>query len=344
MFSKHRLHARRMHTRHFSSNNCARHISRVFENGHNYQRAPTCRKRFTYPLAGYAIRRAFSSAFEHQEPTTYNLGKRLYATMAMPCMGIQKLHQTAFGKRSIVELTSQLRVRELDLHQFARHLLPVEEESPCWVEPSFSLAPKEVESVTDEDALFQSSSWVACLEPTSTGTFVDFNFAPQLSLQAEQLTSESLEQLERDLHAFVQETKVLLADIKNVCASLGELPVTVTQNNVRVHFPNSDAEKVNLMLKDIGVTRGVITEEESCESSSESLMSVEDTNWNDFLQGSSLRPVEQARTEAVDVSDLCSTPPSLSESPSSASSYSLSSEGSQENTQLDSSIEIVSIY
>ncbi|RDW22643.1 hypothetical protein B0I71DRAFT_137239 [Yarrowia lipolytica] len=333
MFSKHRQHARRMHTRHFSSNNSARHISRVFENGYNYQRAPGCRRRITYPLAGYAIRRAFSSAFERKD-TTCNFGRRLYATMAMPCKGIHKLQKTAFGGKSIVEVTSQLRVRELDLcsaaqEYFPRYFLPVE-----------------VESVTEEESLFQSSSWVACLEPTSTGTFVDFNFAPQLSLEAEQLTTESLDQLERDLQAFVQETKVLLKDIKTVCASLGELPVTVNKNNVRVHFPNADAEKVNIMLKDIGVTRGVITEEESSDSSSESLMSasVVETNWNEFLEGSRLQPAVQARTEAISVSDLCSTPPSLSESPSSASSYSLSNESSQENTHMDSSVEIVSIY
>ncbi|KAG5362847.1 hypothetical protein CJU89_1983 [Yarrowia sp. B02] len=332
MFSKHRQHMRRMHTRHFSSNNCARHISRVFESGHNYQRAPGCRRRITYPLAGYAIRRAFGPAFEQKD--TCNFGRRLYATMAMPCRGIQELHKSAFGGKSIVQMTSQLRVRELDLCAAAKEAFPR------------YFLPLEVESVTEEEPLFESSSWVACLEPTSTGTFVDFNFAPQLSLDAEQLTTESLDQLERDLQAFVQETKVLLKDIKTVCASLGELPVTVNQNNVRVHFPNADAEKVNMMLKDIGVTRGVITEEESSDSSSESMMSpsVVETNWNDFLEGSQLQPAVQAHTEAISVSDLCSTPPSLSESPSSASSYSLSNESSEENTHMDSSVEIVSIY
>lgn len=244
------------------------------------------------------------------------------------------MQKTAFGGRSIVEVTTQLRVRELDLcssaqEYFPRYFLPVE-----------------VESVTEEVSVFESSSWVACLEPTSTGTFVDFNFAPQLSLETEQLTTESLDQLERDLQAFVQETKVLLKDIKTVCASLGELPVSVNKNTVRVHFPNADAEKVNLMLKDIGVTRGVITEEESDDSSSASLMSASamETNWNEFLEGSHLQPAVQARTEAISVSDLCSTPPSLSESPSSASSYSLSNESSEENTHMDSSVEIVSIY
>lgn len=332
MFSKHRQHARRMHTRHFSSNNCAKHISRVFETGHNYQRAPGCKKRITYPLAGYAIRQAFSCVFERKEPC--NLGRRLYATMAMPCRGIHELQKTAFGGKSIVEVTSQLRVRELDLCTSAKEYFPR------------YFLPLEVESVTEEDCLFQSSSWVACLEPTATGTFVDFNFAPQLSLETEQLTTESLDKLEQDLMAFVQETKVLIKDIKTVCASLGELPVSVNKNNVRVHFPNADADKVNMMLKDIGVTRGVITEEASDESSSESFMSagMVETNWNEFLEGSSLQPAVQARTEAISVSDLCSTPPSLSESPSSASSYSLSNESSQENTHMDSSVEIVSIY
>lgn len=76
MFSKHRQHARRMHTRHFSSNNCARHISRVFENGYNYQRAPGCRRRITYPW----------QATRFEEPLVRRSNaKILHATSAEDC-------------------------------------------------------------------------------------------------------------------------------------------------------------------------------------------------------------------------------------------------------------------
>lgn len=302
-------------------------MTKICDKGYKYQRAPGSRKRLTVPVLGYVAKRTFGGVFEHADGSY--LGRRLYATMAMPAQGIHQLQQKAFGARkSIVEVTSRLRSREMDLSMFATQL-----------RHRFSL-PVEVESVVAEKPLFESSSWVACVEPTPTGTFVDFNFAPQFFLNTQQLTTDSIDQLERDLQDFVQEARVLLKDIKTVSASLGELPVSVSNNNVRVHFPNADADKVNIMLQDIGVTRGVIHEEESSDSdldmSGELLV---ETNWSDFIRGYGMQPAERA--PSVGVSDLLSSPPSLSESPSSASSYSLSNESSPENTHMDSSVEIV---
>uniref|UniRef100_A0A060TAF8 ARAD1D23606p n=1 Tax=Blastobotrys adeninivorans TaxID=409370 RepID=A0A060TAF8_BLAAD len=97
-------------------------------------------------------------------------------------------------------------------------------------------------------------------EPVQDAAFVEFDLTPHLSVpSAGELNEEVLEVLERDFEAHVRELRAILRDIRQT-GTFGELPVTVERANgaLRIHFPNADVEKVQRLLADAGVTRGVV--------------------------------------------------------------------------------------
>lgn len=97
-------------------------------------------------------------------------------------------------------------------------------------------------------------------EPVQDAAFVEFDLTPHLSVpSAGELNEEVMEALERDFEAHVRELRAILRDIRQT-GTFGELPVTVERSNgtLRIHFPNADVEKVQRLLADAGVTRGVV--------------------------------------------------------------------------------------
>lgn len=108
--------------------------------------------------------------------------------------------------------------------------------------------------------------------PSHNGSFVDFDLNPRLSIpRLDEMSSKTVEDLERDLERHIQEIRTVIGDIKRV-ASLGELPITVEKdgNTLRIHFPNSDGPKVERLLLDVDVSRGVVVdleaEQRDCET------------------------------------------------------------------------------
>ncbi|CAN6611963.1 hypothetical protein TRVA0_005S00298 [Trichomonascus vanleenenianus] len=94
-------------------------------------------------------------------------------------------------------------------------------------------------------------------------SYVDFDITPTFTIaRATDLTEETVASLQRDIEAYTCEVQRILEDIKRVAASLGELPISIEQNNttIRVHFPNADADKVRQLLTDVEVSRGAVRE------------------------------------------------------------------------------------
>jgi hypothetical protein len=93
-------------------------------------------------------------------------------------------------------------------------------------------------------------------------SFVDFDFSTQLSLPSvAELTAETVDTLERDIETHINELRALVADVKRV-ANLGELPVSIEKDGqiLRVHFPNADSDKVEILMDDVEATRGVVVD------------------------------------------------------------------------------------
>jgi hypothetical protein len=93
--------------------------------------------------------------------------------------------------------------------------------------------------------------------------YVDFDVSPQFTIpDRSELTEEVVSTIEQDLNRYVEHIKAVVRDIKNV-SDLGELPVSIENGSVRIHFPNCDTEKVHRLISDVDVTRGVVSDEGS---------------------------------------------------------------------------------
>lgn len=93
--------------------------------------------------------------------------------------------------------------------------------------------------------------------------YVDFDVSPQFTIpDRSELTEEVVSTIEQDLNRYVEHIKAVVRDIKNV-SDLGELPVSIANGSVRIHFPNCDTEKVHRLISDVDVTRGVVSDEGS---------------------------------------------------------------------------------
>ncbi|KAA8904851.1 hypothetical protein TRICI_005381 [Trichomonascus ciferrii] len=95
--------------------------------------------------------------------------------------------------------------------------------------------------------------------------YVDFDVSPQFTIPANaELTEEVVSTIEQDLNRYVEHVKAIVRDIKNV-SELGELPVSIENGAVRIHFPNCDTEKVHRLISDVDVSRGVVSDEGNIE-------------------------------------------------------------------------------
>jgi hypothetical protein len=93
--------------------------------------------------------------------------------------------------------------------------------------------------------------------------YVDFEFAPHFSLPAvSELTQDIVDTIRADIDNYAAELKKVVGDIQRVAASLGELPISVESGNnvLRIHFPNSEPSKVETLLHDADISRGIVSE------------------------------------------------------------------------------------
>ncbi|ODV58630.1 Spg5p ASCRUDRAFT_9984 [Ascoidea rubescens DSM 1968] len=160
------------------------------------------------------------------------------------------------------------------------------------VQNAFELANKAHHSDNDNnsiDPLFKN------LNPV-LGSFVDFKIeSPRLSIpKMSFIDEEILDTITSDFHNYQQEMNVVLNDIKTIFTNYGSLPMSIetspssggdeekpnsylkntynsysdnynnsNSKSFRLHFPNYDVGKVEQLLTEIGVTRGIVYEDNS---------------------------------------------------------------------------------
>lgn len=101
-------------------------------------------------------------------------------------------------------------------------------------------------------------------EEPNSGCYVDFHITKDLSLPDMSLLNESvLDEMLTGLREIEMKIRQLKEDL-NFISEFGELPIEYLAESkvIRVHFPNCDMQRVELLLRDKGVSSGVIYERE----------------------------------------------------------------------------------
>ena len=141
------------------------------------------------------------------------------------------------------------------------------------VKNTFQLANKQIQDdidVSEEiDPLFKNLTPIL-------GSFVDFKIEiPKLSIpQMSFIDEEILDTINVDFVNYQHEMNAILSDIKTIFDNYGSVPMSIERSTsnggdeekpnskiFRLHFPNYDADKVEQLLTEIGVTRGIVYED-----------------------------------------------------------------------------------
>lgn len=126
---------------------------------------------------------------------------------------------------------------------------------------------------------------LAAIPRSAPGAFVDFKLSPTITalsplaaaisgasethgLKAEAVAAATnlntdgfLDVLSVDFGRALKDLTAVYADLRRLSV-LGDLPITMEKNNVlRVCFPGVDAETVNRLCDDIGIHRGIVSED-----------------------------------------------------------------------------------
>lgn len=90
------------------------------------------------------------------------------------------------------------------------------------------------------------------------GSYVDFDMSPTITIPTvTQLSAEIVDNLTEDIERHIAQLQAMAENVKKL-ASLGELPISVENNSLRVYFPNCEPEQVNSLLNSTEVTQGII--------------------------------------------------------------------------------------
>ncbi|CDK28533.1 unnamed protein product [Kuraishia capsulata CBS 1993] len=100
---------------------------------------------------------------------------------------------------------------------------------------------------------------------TDGGACVDFNVALAQNLQMPKtliMDDDVIQSLKTDLECYQIELDAVYADIEMIKNSFGSLFISLEEDGtvIRVHFPNCDVEKCEMLMREIGVTRGTVKE------------------------------------------------------------------------------------
>jgi hypothetical protein len=74
-----------------------------------------------------------------------------------------------------------------------------------------------------------------------------------------------LDVLSVDFSRQVKELAAVLKDLQRL-ADLGDLPICYEHSTLKVHFPGCDAQSVETLCDDLGITRGVVSQDENFDS------------------------------------------------------------------------------
>ncbi|PVH13730.1 uncharacterized protein CXQ87_001848 [Candidozyma duobushaemuli] len=178
------------------------------------------------------------------------------------------------------------------------------------------------------DLVKRLGSWATEeIEPAVSGVYVDFRYAPRLSVPDKTvLTTDVVDEMMDNLARFREKLAEVQRDLARL-SELGELPVEVVQDEgvIRVFFPNCDRERLETLLVEKNVVGGVIHEGASAGSSSES------DAGSEFSYGESVP--SETTSWFLSASDMPS--PSLSSGSTASSQDILSSQSSQRIVRLE---------
>ncbi|KAL9094276.1 MAG: hypothetical protein Q9165_003416 [Trypethelium subeluteriae] len=124
----------------------------------------------------------------------------------------------------------------------------------------------------------QTSRKLRSLPKATPGSYIDFNVNPTITAltplnavagfsyspetTANTLNTEGLlDTISVDFSRALKDLAAVLNDLKRLSA-LGDLPITYRSSSLRVHFPGCDADTVERLCEELGVQRGIITQDE----------------------------------------------------------------------------------
>jgi len=106
---------------------------------------------------------------------------------------------------------------------------------------------------------FQVNPTITALTPLSTIT----GFNASNTTSADHLNTEGLlDVLSVDFSRTLKDLAAVFNDLKRLSA-LGDLPLTYEGSHLRVHFPGSDADTVERLCCELGITRGTVIQDEA---------------------------------------------------------------------------------
>ena len=97
------------------------------------------------------------------------------------------------------------------------------------------------------------------LHPGLPGAYVDFEVAPRI--RGGVLGKEWVREAREECNEAARGMEVVCAELEKL-AGLGELEVSVTGSVVRVRFPGCGRQQVEALCDEVGVGRGVVSEDE----------------------------------------------------------------------------------
>jgi hypothetical protein len=122
------------------------------------------------------------------------------------------------------------------------------------------------------------------------GAYVDFRLAPVLKCfdpRNNCLDNTGLDELQSDFASVVSDISAVFNDLRRL-SSLGDLPITLEHGNIlRVHFKGADYELVDSLLNEVGVTRGVVHEDERFSFENLTPSVSEPVEWQDMMSSGS---------------------------------------------------------
>ncbi|KAK9478122.1 hypothetical protein V1514DRAFT_332276 [Lipomyces japonicus] len=136
--------------------------------------------------------------------------------------------------------------------------------------------------VTDESSFYFTTKYDApqlksltsslMLGEEQFSSYLDFELSPTFALPMIQtsLSNEIYDGLSSSISSHIDDLKRCLADINNLKANVGELPISVHNaptSKIRIHFDGRHPEEVQKICQDLCITRGIVRSDDDVDYS-----------------------------------------------------------------------------
>ena len=177
----------------------------------------------------------------------------------------------------------------------------------------------------------ETSRKLRSLPKATPGSYIDFNVNPTItaltplnavagfSYSAPEVTSNTLntdgllDMISVDFSRALKDLAAVLNDLKRLSA-LGDLPITYRSSSLRVHFPGCDADTVERLCNELGVQRGIISQDEDFDAYAGTEIALlfpfapgDDTSECSFYEEQALPAVKYPQKEIIDWRNMVSS-------------------------------------